>query len=100
MRELEEIKQKSQKHSSLLVNSVKKANEQLMEDEIKELELTQRNKSVSSKLGETRDELWNIKNDLRKAKLTVTSQKTKIEKLEAENDLFRKFYSRNLGDER
>ena len=100
MRELDEIKQNSQKHSSLLVDSVKRAKEQLQEDEIKEIELTQRNKSVSSKLGEARDELWNVKTELRKAKLTVTSQKTKLEKLEAENDLFRKFYARNLGDER
>lgn len=100
MRELDEIKQNSQKHSSMLVDSVKRAKEQLQEDEIKEIELTQRNKSVSSKLGEARDELWNVKTELRKAKLTVTSQKTKLEKLEAENDLFRKFYARNLGDER
>ena len=41
-----------------------------------------------------------MKSEIRKAKAKIASQSTKMAKMESENDMFRKFYSRNMADQR
>ena len=46
------------------------------------------------------EEVRQMREQLRKAHSTMNSQKQRIGKLESENELYRKFYVRNMADDR
>ena len=98
VRELDSMRMKSEQESKQLLSSVHRAQEKIAKDEQNQDVMRRTHKSMKESLGNVEDELKQAKAELRRAQEKIVMQNKKLEKLQGENDLFRKFYVSNVAD--
>ena len=74
--------------------------EQLKYDAEYTQEITQKAEEQSDRVHALEDSILVMHKEHKDAKRTIDNQQIKIEKLQKQNDMFRKFYARNMADNR
>ena len=96
--ELDDVREKSVLESVTQKKIISKQTSKNTED-VKSLNaMTEKSKHATGSLNQAEEELRKVKAQLKKAQDQIYNQNKKIAGLEQENEVFRKFYSRNLGD--
>ena len=80
--------------------SLESVTEQLKADAAYSEEITQKAEESSVRVKTLEEAILEMGKDKKETMKIISNQKHKIEKLQKQNDMFRKFYARNMADKR
>ena len=80
--------------------SLESVTEQLKADAAYSEEITQKAEESSVRVKTLEEAILEMGKDKKETMKIINNQKHKIEKLQKQNDMFRKFYARNMADKR